>query len=48
MNSFKRIDDEFFIGTQPSEQDLQAAQQQGIKTVIDSVCRPKRQRPTRR
>jgi uncharacterized protein (TIGR01244 family) len=35
MNSFKRIDDEFFIGTQPSEQDLQAAQQQGIKTVID-------------
>ena len=35
MSSFKRIDDEFFIGPQPTEQDLQAAQQQGIKTVID-------------
>ena len=35
MNSFKRIDEEFFIGPQPTEQDLKAAQQQGIKTVID-------------
>ncbi len=35
MSSFKRIDDEFFIGAQPSEQDLQAAKQRGIKTVID-------------
>ena len=35
MSSFQRIDDEFFIGPQPTEQDLQAAKQQGIKTVID-------------
>ena len=35
MSSFKRINDEFFIGPQPAEQDLQAAQKQGIKTVID-------------
>ena len=35
MSSFKRIDDEFFIGPQPTEQDLQAAKQQGIMTVID-------------
>ena len=35
MSSFKRIDDEFFIGPQPTEQDLHIAEQQGIKTVID-------------
>lgn len=35
MSSFTRIDDHFFIGPQPTEQDLQAAKQQGIKTVID-------------
>lgn len=35
MSSFKRIDDEFFIGPQPTEQDLHEAKQQGIKTVID-------------
>lgn len=35
MNSFKRIDEEFFIGPQPTEQDLHEAKQQGIKTVID-------------
>ena len=35
MSSFQRIDDDFFIGPQPTEQDLQAAKQQGIKTVID-------------
>ena len=35
MSSFKRIDAEFFIGPQPTEQDLHEARQQGIKTVID-------------
>ncbi len=35
MSSFKRLDDEFFIGPQPTEQDLQDAKKQGIKTVID-------------
>ena len=35
MSSFKRIDDEFFIGPHPTEQDLSEAKQQGIKTVID-------------
>jgi uncharacterized protein (TIGR01244 family) len=35
MNSFKRIDNDFFIGPQPTEQDLQAAKALGIKTVID-------------
>ena len=35
MSSFNRIDDEFFIGPQPTDEDLAAAKQQGIKTVID-------------
>jgi uncharacterized protein (TIGR01244 family) len=35
ISSFKRIDDEYFIGAQPTVQDLQAAKQQGIKTVVD-------------
>ncbi|GAA4011913.1 beta-lactamase hydrolase domain-containing protein [Actimicrobium antarcticum] len=35
MSSFKRIDDEFFIGPQPTDEDLAAAKQRGIKTVID-------------
>ena len=35
MSSFKRIDAEFFIGPQPTEQDLHEAKQQGVKTVID-------------
>lgn len=35
MSSFKRIDEEFFIGPQPTEQDLHEAKQQGVKTVID-------------
>jgi uncharacterized protein (TIGR01244 family) len=35
MSSFKCIDDEFFIGSQPTVDDLQEAKRQGIKTVID-------------
>ena len=35
MHSFHRTDDQFFIGPQPTEQDLLAAKQQGIQTVID-------------
>ena len=35
MSSFQRIDDEFFIGTQLTEKDLQATKLQGIRTVID-------------
>ena len=35
MSSFKRVDDKFFIGAQPTEQDMHEAKQQGIKTVID-------------
>ncbi len=35
MSNFKKIDDDIFIGPQPTAQDLQEAKQQGIKTVID-------------
>ena len=35
MSSFKRIDDSFFIGPQPTAQDMEAAKLEGIKTVID-------------
>lgn len=35
MTQFRKIDDDYFIGPQPTEQDLQEARQQGIKTVID-------------
>jgi len=35
MASFKPIGDGFFIGPQPTGQDLQDAKQQGIRTVID-------------
>lgn len=35
MNKFKQIEEGYFIGPQPTEQDLQDAKQQGIKTVID-------------
>ena len=35
MNAFKKIEEGYFIGPQPTEQDLQEARQQGIKTVID-------------
>lgn len=35
MNHFKQLEDSILIGPQPSEQDLQQARQQGIKTVID-------------
>jgi hypothetical protein len=35
MAQFKQIGHDFFIGHQPTEQDLQEARQHGIKTVID-------------
>lgn len=35
MANFKKIDDGIFIGPQPAEQDLRAARQLGIQTVID-------------
>ncbi|TBR13246.1 MAG: hypothetical protein EPO43_11240 [Rugosibacter sp.] len=35
MSQFKQVEDEIFIGPQPTEQDLQEAKQQGIRTVID-------------
>lgn len=35
MSSFRRIDDRFFIGSQPTAQDLESAKLEGIKTVID-------------
>ncbi len=35
MHSFKPVKDGIYIGPQPSAQDLDAAKQQGIKTVID-------------
>lgn len=35
MANYRAIDDGFFIGPQPTAQDLQEAKQQGIKTVVD-------------
>lgn len=35
MDNFKQLQDGMLIGPQPTEQDLQQAKQQGIKTVID-------------
>jgi len=35
VTKFRKIEGGFFIGPQPTEQDLQEAKQQGIKTVID-------------
>ena len=35
MDKFKQLQDGVLIGPQPTEQDLQQAKQQGIKTVID-------------
>lgn len=35
MSNFRKIDDDIFIGPQPTAQDLQEAKQQGVKTVID-------------
>jgi uncharacterized protein (TIGR01244 family) len=35
MSNFRKLDDDIFIGPQPTAQDLQEAKQQGIKTVID-------------
>jgi len=43
MSSFKRIDDEFFIGAQPTEQDLHEAKQQGIKTAMSNAVLTKNQ-----
>lgn len=35
MTNYKQFDNNFFIGPQPTEQDLIEAKQQGIHTVID-------------
>lgn len=35
MDKFKQLDDSMLIGPQPTEEDIQQAKQQGIKTVID-------------
>ena len=35
MSQFKKIDDDVFIGPQPTAQALDEARQQGIKTVLD-------------
>lgn len=35
MAQFKDIGDGFFLGPQPTEQDLQEAKERGVKTVID-------------
>lgn len=35
MDRFQRIDEGMLLGPQPTEQDLQQARQQGIRTVID-------------
>ena len=35
MANYKQFEDEFFIGPQPTEDDLNEAQRQGIRTVID-------------
>jgi len=33
--TFKRIENKIFTGLQPTEQDLQAPQQQGIRTAME-------------
>lgn len=35
MDNFRQLEDGMLIGPQPTEEDLQQARQQGIKTVID-------------
>ena len=35
MSQFKKIEDDVFIGPQPTAQDLDEARRQGIKTVVD-------------
>jgi uncharacterized protein (TIGR01244 family) len=35
MNQFRKIENEVFLGAQPTEQDLRNLKQQGVKTVID-------------
>jgi uncharacterized protein (TIGR01244 family) len=35
MASYKQIGEDFFIGPQPTEQDLNEAKQRGVRTVVD-------------
>lgn len=35
MAQYKQIDSNFFIGPQPTRQDLEDARQQGVRTVVD-------------
>lgn len=35
MAKYKQLDDKFFIGPQPAEEDLEEAKRQGIRAVID-------------
>jgi uncharacterized protein (TIGR01244 family) len=35
MAQYKQVDDDFFIGPQPTRQDLDDARQQGVRTVVD-------------
>ena len=35
MANYKQLEDEIFIGPQPTQQDLTEAKQQGVQTVID-------------
>lgn len=35
MHQFKKIEDDLYIGPQPSEEDLVEAKRRGVKTVID-------------
>jgi uncharacterized protein (TIGR01244 family) len=35
MAQYKQVDDDFFIGPQPTRQDLEDARQQGVRTVVD-------------
>ncbi|TAL79270.1 MAG: hypothetical protein EPN76_03085 [Burkholderiaceae bacterium] len=35
MNNFRQVEENVFIGPQPTQHDLQDAKQQGVKTVID-------------
>lgn len=35
MTQYKQIEDDIFLGAQPTRQDLEAARRQGVRTVID-------------
>jgi protein tyrosine phosphatase (PTP) superfamily phosphohydrolase (DUF442 family) len=35
MAQYKQVDDKFFIGPQPTPQDLDEAREQGVRTVVD-------------